>query len=162
MHGIVTVEPAHVDQLRRARDGRMVLIDADVGGVVADLQKLDPSLRVRFAENGNPPFWAVYHEHERADGSVTHDLVLTAQAHQGKTGAWLGLDQRIVDRVKFIDGHAGYDYVKELEKQNKVADLDKKRAFREKAGVIGEEAAFALRKDRGVKRRIAVPRDIPA
>ncbi len=147
------VEPAHIDQLVRGLSGRMVPIGADAGGVADDLRRIDPGLKVRFAEAGRPPFWAVYHESE--DGRTT-ELVLTCTAYQGHTGVWQGLDQRVVQRVREIDPANGYDYAAEVEKQNRQAAVDKRKAFAEKVGPIGELAAFATRKDLGVKRSIPV------
>lgn len=155
------IEPAHVDQLARARDGRMLLITADVGGVAEDLRQIDPGLKVRFAEAGNPPFWAVYHESE--DGRTTH-LVLTAEARQTVSGVWAGLDQRIVSRVRQIDSHGrgGYDYAAEVERQNREAPERRRQAFREKIAPTAELAAHAVRKDLGLryKGRAFVPRSI--
>jgi hypothetical protein len=141
------IEPANVDQILCARDGRMVQIHEDAGNVAADLKQIDPHLKVRFAEAGNPPFWAVYHESD--DGRSTH-LVLTAQAHQSNTGAWTGLDQRIVKRVMEI-GHSDYDYAAEIEKANQQVTADRRRTFRERVGEQAEQAAHALRKDLGAK-----------
>jgi hypothetical protein len=141
------IEPANVDQILCARDGRMVQIHEDAGNVAADLKQIDPHLKVRFAEAGNPPFWAVYHESD--DGRSTH-LVLTAQAHQSSTGAWTGLDQRIVKRVMEI-GHSSYDYAAEIEKANQQVTADRHHAFRERVGEQAEKAAHALRKDLGAK-----------
>ena len=154
------VEPAHVDQIRRASDGRMVLIDADAGGVAADLRSIDPGLKVRFGENGNPPFWAVYHESR--DGRETH-LVTTAQAYQTASGVWTGLDQRIVDRVREVDSHgrSGYDYAREVERQNERARESNRAVFRERAGEIAEHAAHAIRKDLGSTAKAFIPRSVP-
>jgi hypothetical protein len=136
-----------MDQILRARDGRMVLIDADAGGVAADLRAIDPKLKVRFAENGNPPFWAVYEESE--DGRTTH-LVTTVQAHQTRSGTWAGLDQRVVERIRQI-GHSSYDYAAEVERQNREASQAAKRRFEEQTGPLAEQAAFAIRKDLGMR-----------
>ena len=97
-------------------------------------------------------FFAVYHESE--DRRTTH-LVLTQKAHQTEFGTWAGLDQRIVDRVREIDaqGRGGYDFVKEVEDQNRRAAKAKRDKFREEMGSFGEQAAHAVRKDLGIKRR---------
>ena len=147
----MNVEPAHVDQVRAASDGRMVLIDSDVCGVAADLRAIDPGLKVRFAEGGNPPFFAVYHESYAPNGDLTQQLVLTQKAHLTHAGTWAGLDQSIVDRVREIDsqGRSGYDFVAELEKQNSRARKAERDAFRERMGDVGQRAAHAARKDLG-------------
>jgi hypothetical protein len=157
------IEAAHIDQLARARNGRMILISHDVGGVAAQLREIDPGLRVRFAEAGDPPYWVVYHEQENADGSITHTLVLTAQAHQTNTGVWTGLDQRVVDRVREIDAHgrSGYDFAAEVEKQNRQAHENRRAEFRRKVEPITEQAAHAVRKDLGSTAKAFIPRDVP-
>lgn len=143
------VEPAHVNQVQRGVTGRMLEVDADVGGVAEDLKRIDPSLRVRFAEAGNPPFFAVYHESE--DGRSTY-LVLTVKAYQTSTGVWAGLDQRVVKRIMEI-GHSSYDFAAEVERANVSAKSRTRKEFREKVEASAEEAAFALRKDLGVRYR---------
>lgn len=134
----------------------MLVVDADVGGVAADLKRIDPGLKVRFAEAGNPPFWAVYHESE--DGRRT-ELVFTVQAHETASGTWSGLDQRVVQRIMEI-GHSSYDYAAEVARMNERAEKDRRTAFSERMGVIGEKAAHALRKDTGAryKGRAFVPK----
>lgn len=149
------IEPAHIDQLHRALDGRMIPISSDAGGVADDLRRIDPGLKVRFAENGRPPFWAVYYEDE--DGRSTH-LVLTAKAYQSASGVWTGLDQRIVRRVMEL-GHESYDYAAEVERQNRRAAKAKRQRFEETVAETGDVLAHALRKDLGAKYkgRVFVP-----
>lgn len=152
------IEPAHVNQIQAARDGRFVEIDGDAGGVADDLRRIDPSLRVRFAENGNPPFWAIYNESE--DKRTTY-LVLTVKAYQTNSGVWSGLDQRVVKRIEQI-GHPEYDFGAELEATNRQVKQDNRAAFAEKMGPLAELAAHAIRKDLGAryKGRAFLPRDI--
>jgi hypothetical protein len=154
------VEPAHIEQIRQASNGRFVTISADASTVAADLQQIDKGLKVRFAENGNPPFWAVYYESE--DGRTTY-LVTTRKAYQNRLGTWEGLDQRVVDRVREIDaqGRSGYDFARELERQNRRASKERQAAIRERLEEIGEKAAFAVRKDLGSTHRAFKPRDLP-
>lgn len=138
----------------------MVLIDADVGGVAAEIKAIDPGLKVRFAEAASPPFWAVYHESE---DRRTTQLILTAQAVLTASGTWSGLDSRIVERVREIDaqGRGGYDFAKEIQAQNERAVENRRRKFRESIGETVEQAAHALRKDRGTryKGRAFIPKD---
>lgn len=146
------IEPARVDQIRSASDGRMVLIDADVAGVAADLHDYDPLLRVRFAEAATPPYFVVYREIGQPDGQVKQELVLTAQQ----------LDHRIVNRVREIDSQSrsGYDFVAEVDRQNARAEREKLERRHERFGEQHEHLAHALRKDFGVKNRIFVGRDV--
>lgn len=130
----------------------MILIDGDVGGVVKDLQELDPHLRVRFAEAGNPPYWAVSWE---SDDKRDTYLVTTVQAHQTASGTWTGLDQRLVEHIRSIDGHGrrGYDYSQEVIRRNEQAEQARRQRFHDQVEPFGEIAAHALRKDLGVKNR---------
>lgn len=154
----MNIEPAHVDQIRRACDGRFIEISADAGGVVDDLKRIDPSFGVRFAEAGNPPYWHVYRS---SDDGRTTELVLSVQAYQTESGVWTGLDQRVVRRVERI-GSASYDFVAEVERMNRQAERDRKHSFAEKVGAHAEQAAHALRKDTGqrYKGRAFVPRGV--
>lgn len=154
------VEPARVDQIRSLNDGRVVLIDADAGGVAADLKAHDPQLRVKLA--GTPPCWVVFRETPGPGGQVNEELVTTAQAHLSRTGILTGLDQRVVDRVKEIDSQSrsGYDFVAELDRMNTKAERDKISARHEKFGETHEQLAHALRKDFGVKSKAFIGRDL--
>lgn len=143
----MNVEPAHIDQIRRAKNGRYIEIDKDVGGVVEDLRRIDPHLRVRFAEDGNPPFFAVRYE---SDDKRDTYLVLTVQAFRTASGTWSGLDQRVVKRIEQI-GHDSYDYPAEVERQTVTARATNRARVLDKLGVNAEEAAHALRKDLGQK-----------
>lgn len=146
----------------------MVVIDADVGGVAEELRRIDPGLRVRFAARGNPPCWAIMYQHcgqhkdwqpdcpfctddERMPG----DLVFTRKAWQNRSGVWEGLTHEVVDRVRMIDprGTGGYDYAKEVERQNQAAEAAKDRRVRERVGEHGELLAWGIRKDLGKRYR---------
>lgn len=144
------VQPANIDQIRAAADGRMVLISADVGGVAKQLREIDPGLRVAFAERGNPPFWRVFWESE--DRRETY-LVTTVQAVQNRSGTWEGLDQRLVETIKSIDPRGGYDYATALQTAERERREKAHREFRERTGPYGERLAWALRKDLGIKDR---------
>lgn len=148
----MNVEPAHINQIRKARDGRWLEVDADVGNVAADLKRIDAGFKVRFAEAGG--CWVVYHEHHDGcphngtGGAGSTYLVLTAQAHQTNSGSWAGLDQRVVREVERM-GHASYDYAREVEVQNRRAEKARDDKAREKIREDGEHLAHALRKDMG-------------
>lgn len=158
----MNVEPASFNQIRLGEDGRLIEVSADVGGVVEKLREIDKGLRVRFAERGH--CWIVYHEwHEgcpRNNGNEGSTyLINTSNAYQGPTGAWLGLDDRIVDRMREI-GSETYDFAAKLEASRREREDKTLRAKSEKFGEIAEKGAHALRKDLGDTSRAVIPRDV--
>jgi len=159
------VQPAHVDQIAQGMNGRMVLIDADVGGVAADLKALDEGLKVRFAERSE--CFVVFHEkHGDCPHNATQDsyLVASVKATPTRSGTYAGLDQRLVDRMRLIDPSKGhYNYADELERQTRRRHEELKQARMAILEPVAEKAAHALRKDLGAryKGRTFVPREIP-
>lgn len=146
------IEPANINQVRLGEDGRVVEIDRDVGNVARDLRDLDPGLKVRFAERGK--CWVVYHEHHPGcphNGTQQQYLVKSIQAHQGRTGAWTGLDQRLVDRLREIRPGGGYDYVQALERAAKTRAERQRKQRAELFGEMAEHGAHAIRKDLGAR-----------
>jgi hypothetical protein len=144
------VEPAHLDQVT-SDYGKVVIIDREACGAAKDIHDIDPQLHVelRFPNGMDPFFIVIWTSEDRR----TTQLVLTAKAHQNSFGTWVGLDERVVNRLREIDpmGRGGYSYAEEIEKQNKRARQQAEREFHEKVGPYGEEAAFALRKDLGLR-----------
>ena len=156
------VEPASLEQVMRANDGRYVLIDQDVSEVAADLQRIDKRLKVRFAEYGRPPFFVVFMEESDAQGRTSQHLVLTAQAHRTAFGTWAGLDQRIVKRIEEIDsqGRGGYDYAKALERETLAREKRANAEFEKRVEDDVDRMGHAVRKELGlgsVQGRIFVP-----
>jgi hypothetical protein len=137
------IQPAPIATVQRDDGGRMVEIPGDVGNVVADLRRLDPTLRVRFSEHGR--YYVVYQLVEHPDGRTEQNLVLTA----------MQLDQRIVKRVEKIM-HPSYNFVAELRRGADDRKAESRRVFRDKLESRAAELAHAARKDLGVKDRIAL------
>lgn len=135
------IQPATLAQVQRAADGRMVEIPDDVANVAKDLQTIDPSLRLRWSEVSG--HYAVYQHFEHPNGVIEDHLVLTAQE----------CDQRIVKRVERI-AHSSYDFEAELAKGAK--GREDRSEFRESLGDYGERLEHALRRDLGVRDRIAL------
>ena len=156
------IQPASISQLREAENGQLVEISADVGGVVAGLQRIDAGLKVRLSERGQ--CFIVRHEnhgdcpHNCEGGPGSAYLVKTVQAHRNGFGTWEGLDQRLVDRLLEI-GHSSYDYVRALEERDRQAEKARRDRFAEEIGGTAEQAAHALRRDLGerYRGRIFVP-----
>jgi hypothetical protein len=94
----------------------------------------------------------VYHETRDADGRTSQYLVLTQQAHLTASGTWSGLDERIVRRVREIDGHgtSGYDYVKELEQGRRDREQREREEFARRTEDGAERMAFDIRKELGL------------
>ena len=153
------VQPAHISQVQVGLDGKLYEIDADASTVAADLAALDAGLKVRFSERGE--CFIVQHEHHPGcphngeGGPGSSYLVSTAKAYRGRTGVWTGLDQRIVDRIKFIDpkGRSGYDFAREIELNRIKADKRERERRMEHWTPIAEGMAHALRKDLGERYR---------
>ena len=164
------VEPAHISQIQVGEDGKVYEIDADSSTVAADLQAIDKGLKVRFLPSGE--CFIVRHEHHPgcphngSGGPGSSYLVSTVQAYQGRTGVWTGLDQRLVDRIRYIDPHgrSGYDYARQLEQNRIRLEEERRKQREEQIGEMGEHMAHALRKDLGLRYRgrIFKPRDLPA
>jgi len=155
----VGVQPARLDQIRRAYDGTMIVLDAEAGGVAADLRAIDPCLHVCFSPESK--CFIVYWESE--DGRDSY-MVLSVNAHQNNSGVYEGLDERVVQRIRQIDpqGRGGYKYAEELEQAARRRQKAQADARHEMLGELGELAAHAVRKDLGAryKGRSFIPRDI--
>ena len=139
------IEAVSIDQFREGRDGRIHLINADAGGVVARMKRIDPGLSLRYSEAGD--YYVVYWV--GPDGQ--QELVATYQE----------LDQRIaedLERIEHMQHQPGYSYAEELDKKDAKAEADADHARREAVGEMGERLAHAARKDLGYdKHRIVTP-----
>jgi hypothetical protein len=154
----VLVEPASLEQVRLAYEtNEWVVISADSSATVAEIQKIDPTLRVRFSPRAR--MFAVYHDHTPVPP------ILTCRAYQNSSGTWEGLDNRVVRRLEYIDSHGrgGYDYVKALERETLAREERASRQFAERVGDGMERMGFDIRRELGLgslKGGIFVPRDI--
>ena len=141
-----SLSPARLDQFVETRN-RQVIVDADSCAVVKDLQDIDKTLGVRFVD-GPSPYFAVTQTIEHGDGRVEQHLVTTAQAFQTEFGTYAGLDNRIVERVRQVT-HSSYDFMAEAEKNKREWEEARRKEREEVLGEMGEQAAFAVRKDLG-------------
>jgi hypothetical protein len=152
------IEPASVDQVRLAYEtNEWIVISADSSTTVAEIQRIDPTLRVRFSPRAG--LFAVYHEHTPVPP------ILTVRAHQNASGTWEGLDERVVRRLRYIDGHgtSDYDYAAELQRETLGRAKRASHEFAERTGDAGERMAFDIRRELGLgayRGQIFVPRDI--
>ena len=152
------IAPATVEQVRIAYEtDEWVVIGVDSSTTVAEIQKIDPTLRVRFSPRAG--MFAVYYEH------APIPPILTVRAYQNRSGTWEGLDNRVVRRLRYIDreGTSGYDYGREIERETLARRERASKEFAEKTGEAGEEMAFGIRRELGLgslKGGIFVPRDV--
>lgn len=152
----MNVEPATISQIRFDDEGRLVEISADAGGVVDNLRRIDAGFRVRLNQQGGS--WLIWHEwhegcaHNGEGNEGSSYLVNTAHAYQGVTGAWMGLDDRLVERMRQI-GSEDYDFVGELDRQRAGREKVNAEKREEAWGDLAEKGAHALRKDLGDKSR---------
>lgn len=115
-----------------------VIIEEDLLDIVKELKQISPSLFVRWSPGNGEPFYTLYAK-EIVNGKETEYLVKTFKQ----------LDQRIVDRVRFIMSR-DYNYVKELDKLDDKQDSDFNYKMDQIFGENAEKLAFALRKDFGL------------
>lgn len=137
------VQPASIAQVRTGKDGKPITIDADVGGVAAQLREIDPKLKLAWNEKGG--FFYVAEDDGREER-----LVFTAQECDG----------RIVERARQIASES-YDLVAEMDRLDRGVERERDHAFSEKLGEAGERAAHALRKDLGATNKAFVGKDVP-
>lgn len=149
------IQPAHLSQLLKGQDGRLVEIPGDVGGVVSDLQRLDRTLRVRVLEDATPPIFVVYQRIEEKD-RITEHLVTTVEAYFTQSGTVEGLDQRVVRRVEEIM-HPSYDLPGRIESHASRRECERKKDLEEKVGETAELMVHALRRGNHVTDRVFVP-----
>lgn len=139
---MMEIQPATLDQIRIARNGKWVVIDNDVGNVAKDLRTLHPSLRLRHSESSG--HFVVYQEIVHPNGKVEQHLVTTAKE----------CDQRLVKRVAQIM-QPEYDFAKELDKMDDEAKKRSEKEFEEQIEDHADRLAFAIRKDMGFKSDIS-------
>lgn len=156
------VTPAHIDQIRQAEDGGWDIISAETSTVVADLQRIDHRLRVRFAKRPQNPFWEIYLYHG-PDKPI--ERVRTVQAYRNRLGVWEGLDDRVVKRFEYIDreGRSGYNLADALEQRRQAREKKQAEERQEHQAQVAERMAHAVRKDLGLgpyQGRVFLPRDI--
>jgi hypothetical protein len=135
----IQIQPASFDQLVRAKDGRLVGISDDVGGVAQQLREIDPGFRLAYSEAED--ITIVSHD----DGD-SEELKFTAKGTP---------DHRIVQRAREI-ASPGYDFLADLEATDRAAEKARYDQFREKVGDAGERLAYALRKDLHVENRVFI------
>lgn len=128
------IEAATVEQVRQGSDGTLHLIDADAGGVVAGLKRIDENLNLRYSDAGN--YYVVYYEKEPGQKELV--------------GTYQHLDSRIVkdvERINWENLRPGYSFADELDRLDKEAEKAFNHRQREAIGESAERLAHAMRKD---------------
>ncbi len=128
------IEPVTLDQLKRGKNGKMVLVESDVGGIVQQIKQINPNLCVRHSDLGG--YFVVFF---RNPDNGKERLITTAKS----------LDGRLVNRMHKLNS-GNYDYLAELARLDREADKAKDERIKEEMGEIAERLAFALRKDLGI------------
>lgn len=125
------IKPATIAQLKRGKAGKMIAIDADVGGVAQAIEAMGKNLKLRYSELGE--YYVVFH---RNPDSGKETLLTTAQE----------LDHRLVHRLELVT-NGTYDYLAELEKLERQKDDEADYLLAQRSGIAAERLAHALRKD---------------
>lgn len=136
------VQPVSIDQVMVARNGKRIPITSDVGDVAKDLKSIDKNFELHakeYYENGKQKFYFEIRCFNPKHGKSY--LVSTATE----------LDQRIVDGIRQVT-RPGYDVIAEQEKIEKEAKKQKDYETKQRIGEAGEQLAYAMRKDKGIKK----------
>jgi hypothetical protein len=128
------LEPISLAQYKRAKDGKMILVDSDVGNIVQQIKAVNKDLCVRHSDLGK--FFVVFY---RNPLNGKERLVTTAK----------DLDGRLLNRIKKLNS-GEYNYLAELAKLDAQADAAKEERLKEQMGEAAERLAHAIRKDLGV------------
>lgn len=142
------IRHASIEQVHAGRNGKRILIEADVLDVANQIRQIDPKLKIYFNEFGN--YYAI--AEELADGS---EGLVTTVPHDG-------LNSKLVDYIRML-GSGDYDYIGNAERRDRLADREKDRVLEEEVGEMGERMAHQIRSDDvEVNNKIFLPRNIDA
>lgn len=121
----------------------MVEIDTDVLDLARRLREIHPALGLDWSETGS--YFRVYqHLPDGRKATVTTSVELTPQ---------------LIERVRMLT-HEGYDYGRELDRQDDRAKQNADHRLHEQVGEIGERLAAAIRQDLQAKHRVFLPRGL--
>ncbi len=145
--------PANFAQVRLGKNGRMVTIDSDVGGVVKQLKEIDPRLHVRWSEKGD--YFVIYCREEHEPEGTGYAVLYVPE-----------LDGRVVKAIQEIawkNRQPGYSLGKELDAVEDKAEKDRQEKFSKQIAENAELLAWAMRKDLGdTSYKAFIPKDIPS
>lgn len=130
------IQPASIQQIQRTKDGRLVEIEDDVGGIAMQIREISPDLHLRFSEAGG--YFVVYQEIQEGE-RTKQQLVTTAQE----------LDGRLLQRIREITAE-GYDLGAEIDKRDAERRRDFEREQDEKIEDLGQRLHHAMLQDRGL------------
>lgn len=148
------IEAASIEQIRQGSDGTIHVIDADAGGIVQGLKRVDENLNLRYSEAGD--YYVVYFIDKNGDYGTPGEKQLVATYQE--------LDGRIVrdvERLNWENRRPGYSFADELERMEAQAEKDYQHRQKEAIGESAGRLAHALRKDMNMTDyRAFIPRDI--
>jgi hypothetical protein len=129
------INSATIDQLIRSRTGGWIHVEADVGSVAQQIEEIGrdrgATFELRLSERtGIFTVVQILGDEEQ--------LVTTAQE----------CDQRLVDRLRLVTSPS-YDLGAEVDRAEAEKDRNFQHAQSEQVGEIGEQLAWAMRKDLG-------------
>jgi hypothetical protein len=143
--GVHDVKPASLSQVMEGQDGRMIVLDDDVGNVVKDLQRIDPTFRVRYMERGD--CFVVFQDIREGDRRTEHFVFSVDRG---------SFDQRVVKECERIT-HESYDLDGELAQGQARQEAERRQILDESIERTAEHMVWGLRRENGVKDRVFVP-----
>ena len=144
-------------QVVEGRDGRRYEVSGMAGDVVRELKLIDDTLGVEFNEAGYFVVYQSLDEHRRPlVGGPLQDVVLRVPM--------MDWDRRVLGyfEQRAYEVRHGISSNERLDAEAKAAKRAKDHRFHEIVGAHAQRMHHSLRKDLGVKDRIAVPRSIAA
>src|SRR2546423_12858037 len=108
---------------------RRIPIEADVYNIVERLKEISPTLSVNYIDQGDGWFSIVETTPDGKEHLVTTVTELTPA---------------VVEHVRML-GSESYDAIAEMDRADDAAEKNKKRAFAEKVGEVGERLHHAIR-----------------
>ena len=122
------------------RNGELIEVDDDVQSIAAQIKEIDPRLGVEY-------------------NLQTLQFRIYEQMPDGRRSTVMWVSELTGDIPNHLRRIQKTNYVLEMRKRDEQAERDRDHAFHERVGPIGEELLHALRRDRGVKNHIYVPKD---
>jgi hypothetical protein len=144
----VDIEPASMDQVVAARDGRTVVIDRDLGDVALQLRQIDPSLVLRYHPETHH-YSVIQRMPDRQE-----QLVATCQPIPGGAP-----HPKLIETVARV-ASSSYDVASELRAADTRRIREEEHRAAEETGLLLEEAYHRFKRQTGIQNRVFVPRSV--